>query len=605
MRVGSLFSGIGGFDRAAERCGMTVAWQVEVDRFARRVLKHHWPGVEQHGDIRAIDPGQLGAVDLLCGGWPCQGNSVAGKRGGHGDERSGLFSQILRLVDGMAPRPAFLVLENVPGLVSVNERRDFAGVIGELRRRGYVGCVRVLDAQYFGLAQRRKRLLFVAGLGAAGLRAVQLVLEGGVRHPAPRRQAGESVAASLTRGSSNGGVSYPGRRREDDVNLVTSPAERAKSNDPQREDMAAYVVFGGNRQAGPLDVATACNAKGGTGRMDFESETFISHTLRADGFDASEDGAGRGTPLVMMTGQPNQNGLGVTEDLTYTLDQSNRQAVAFDPTQITSPGNYSHPRAGDPCHPLASSAHPPAVAFCASEQMRSFATEAETAYTLQGHPQSEGSNVQYGVRQGASVRRLTPTECERLMGFPDGFTCLCGAADEYRQVLRMVWELACEEELSERASRELLSLATQTVLRLHLRQAPSGASRGLPTDFWAAAGAAALSDSREALRGVRHDRDADRPSPSKRRHPGQRDGQCGVPVRPVPHERALEAGELCGPSGGAEHPAPRLPWQDCQLEGMSIGICRCPDGPRYRALGNAIAVPVAEWVLRRVRDALS
>ena len=102
-----------------------------------------------------------------------------------------------------------------------------------------------------------------------------------------------------------------------------------------------FQCFGGNNTTGPIETATACNAKGGAGRMDFESETFVTHALRADGFDASEDGTGRGTPLV---------------------------AVAFDTTQITSAANYSNPKPGDPCHPLASTAHPPAIAFRAAGQ---------------------------------------------------------------------------------------------------------------------------------------------------------------------------------------------------------------------------------------------
>ncbi len=205
MTIGSLFSGIGGFDLAAERAGMDVAWQVEIEPFPRRILKRHWPEVERYEDIRAVDPARLRPVDVLCGGWPCQGNSIAGKRGGHGDERSGLFSEILRLVDGMDPRPRFLVLENVPGLLSVRDGGDFTAVIGELQGRGYVGCVRVLDARHFGVAQRRRRLFFVAGLGVDGLRAVHAFTEGGRRYPAPCGQSGERPAFSIAAESGRNG----------------------------------------------------------------------------------------------------------------------------------------------------------------------------------------------------------------------------------------------------------------------------------------------------------------------------------------------------------------------------------------------------------------
>lgn len=262
MTVGSLFSGIGLFDLAAERVWDpgTVRWQVEIGPFARRILTKHWPDVKRYEDIRTTDPAGLEPVDLVCGGWPCQGNSVAGQRQGHADARSGLFREILRLVDGMAPRPRFLLLENVPGLVSVNHGRDFRDVVTELRGRGYVGCVRRLDSQHFGLAQRRSRLFFVAGLGVAGTRAVQFVLESGVRYPAPGRAAREDVAGPL------GGVSPGGGWRGD---LDTS---------------GAYV-------SQPL------LAKSNSSHDD-SKETYVSATLTGEGHDASEDGTGHGAPLV-------------------------------------------------------------------------------------------------------------------------------------------------------------------------------------------------------------------------------------------------------------------------------------------------------------------
>lgn len=261
MRVLDLFAGIGGFSLAGERVGFSTTAFCEMDPFCRKVLLNQWPEVPRLDDIRAVDPLEVGRVDILTGGWPCQGNSVAGKRRGHSDDRSGLFSEILRLIDGMDPRPRFLVLENVPGLVSVSGGRDFAGCINELRRRGYVGCVRRLDAQYDGLAQRRARLFFVCGLGAEGLRAVQLVLEGGRRYPAPCREAGESVAALTANGVGTCGA----------------------------DDNQA--------QAGHL----------------------IAHTLRGEGFDASKDGTGRGTPLVASYRTSSNCGAWDTGDRTDAL----------------------------------------------------------------------------------------------------------------------------------------------------------------------------------------------------------------------------------------------------------------------------------------------
>jgi DNA (cytosine-5)-methyltransferase 1 len=155
------------------------------------------------------------------------------------------------------------------------------------------------------------------------------------------------------------------------------------------------MAFGGNNQAGPIDVATARNAcASASGRMDFESETFlvqpVAHSLRAEGFDASEDGTGRGTPLVPVHAfDARQSDVVQYGDMTGPLDTDGHSvAVAFDTTQITSAANYSNPKSGDPCHPLAAGAHAPAVAT------------------------------------SMAVRRLTPIECERLQGFPDDYTAI-------------------------------------------------------------------------------------------------------------------------------------------------------------------------------------
>jgi DNA (cytosine-5)-methyltransferase 1 len=220
---------------------------------------------------------------------------------------------------------------------------------------------------------------------------------------------------------------------------------------------AVAIAFGGNNTAGPIDVATACNAHGGPhGRCDFESETFVAHSLRADGFDASEDGTGRGTPLVPVMTLAIR-GRGDSHDLEYRDDgianavltpNGGRAgigvgAVAFDTTQITSPGNYSVPHPGDPCHPLASRQHPPAVAFDPTARQPewsldrplktdgplavAFKTDQEPEAhgdicpTLQ-KPSPSGGGQPTAVMTGMSVRRLIPRECERLQGFPDGWT---------------------------------------------------------------------------------------------------------------------------------------------------------------------------------------
>lgn len=136
--VGSLFAGIGGFDLAFERAGMSIAWQSEIDPKAAEVLARHWPSVPNLGDICAIDPATLQPVDVVCGGFPCQDLSIAGRRAGLAGEHSGLFYEIARLLDHL--RPDWVVLENVPGLLSSAGGRDMGAVLGTLADLGYLGA---------------------------------------------------------------------------------------------------------------------------------------------------------------------------------------------------------------------------------------------------------------------------------------------------------------------------------------------------------------------------------------------------------------------------------------------------------------------------------
>lgn len=158
----SLFSGIGGFDLGFERAGMQCAAQIEIDAKARAVLNRHFPAVPVMEDVRHAGKHNLPAVDLIAGGFPCQDVSVAGNRAGLAGERSGLWFEFLRIVTELAPK--WVVIENVPGLLSSNRGRDFAVILHGLVSVGYRVGWRVLDAQYFGLAQQRQRVFIVGSL---------------------------------------------------------------------------------------------------------------------------------------------------------------------------------------------------------------------------------------------------------------------------------------------------------------------------------------------------------------------------------------------------------------------------------------------------------
>lgn len=161
--VGSLFAGIGGFDLGFEQAGFTTAWQVEIEPHLREVLALRFPHARQFTDVREVGAHNLAPVDVLIGGFPCQDVSSMGARAGLAGQRTGLFWEVCRIVEEI--RPQWLVLENVVGLLTSNGGQDFATVLGALADRGYVGCWRVLDAQYFGVPQRRRRVFLVAGLG--------------------------------------------------------------------------------------------------------------------------------------------------------------------------------------------------------------------------------------------------------------------------------------------------------------------------------------------------------------------------------------------------------------------------------------------------------
>jgi len=155
LTVGSLFSGIGGLDLGLERAGMQVIWQSEIDPYACRVLKKHWPEVVNHGDIKRIQWGDVVRPDIICGGYPCQPFSTAGKRNGTDDPRH-LWPWVLTAISELRPR--YAILENVRGHLSLGG----LSVVGDLASIGYDTEWRVVSAASVGANHRRDRLIIVA-----------------------------------------------------------------------------------------------------------------------------------------------------------------------------------------------------------------------------------------------------------------------------------------------------------------------------------------------------------------------------------------------------------------------------------------------------------
>jgi DNA (cytosine-5)-methyltransferase 1 len=416
LKFGSVCSGIEAASVAWHPLGWTAAWVAEIEKFPSAVLAHHYPEVPNLGDMtdlpESIALGLVEAPDVLCGGTPCQAFSVAGLRRSLDDARGNLslvFCEIANAIDAARLDadldPAIIFWENVPGVLSTKDNAFgcfLAGLAGEddpLDPPGgkwaYAGVVsgpartvawRVLDAQYFGVAQRRRRVFVVASARADfDPVAVLFEFDGLRRDTAPSRKAGQSTAHStapcLT--SSGRGVSRTGDTRGQDPVVACRVA-----------------AYGGGNQAGEIEVATARNACASPkGRLDFESETFLvvpetAHTLRGEGFDGSKDGTGRGTPLVPV--------------------------LPFDTTQITHAANRSNPKAGDPCHPLAAGAHAPCVAY--TTKLHNTTSNNAGKLFEERTACLDANSPPPALLTATQVRRPTPTECERLQGFPDGYT---------------------------------------------------------------------------------------------------------------------------------------------------------------------------------------
>lgn len=324
----SLFAGIGGFDLGFKRAGMICKQQVEIDDRCNEVLAHHWPDIQRFGDVRDVGRHNLKTVDLIAGGFPCQDVSVAGKRTGLAGERSGLWFEFHRVLEELGPR--WVVVENVPGLLSSNGGRDFAVILRGLVELGYGVCWRVFDAQYDGVAQRRRRVFVVGSLGDGCAAEVLFERESSAWDPPPGRETGKDIATTVIKGA----------------------------------------AIGRKPEAGP------------------------------------------------------QWGEFLSDGSVYTLNTTEVHGIVQHALS-------AHNQRNDP-------------------DGEHFVIEPVAATLVSPHKQGEltPSNIARALRAGAShsyqgvgVRRLTPTECERLQGFPDGWTAVNGMKDSPRY--RMLGNAVC------------------------------------------------------------------------------------------------------------------------------------------------------------------
>ncbi len=371
------------------------------------------------GDFTRIGAGDVGTIELLAGGTPCQSFSVAGKRAGLDDPRGNLTIEFARLAGRL--RPLWLVWENVPGVLSIDRGRTFGAFLGMLGQLGYGLAYRVLDAQYFGVPQRRRRVFVVGHLGdwraAAAVLLERHSLSG---YPPPRPEARQGATSGVAVGPSGGRFTN------------TAPTLDARCKDGVvRNQLGAGVLA-------PACATSRCLNAGGMGRQDFETETLIAHALSADGFDASEDGTGRGVPVVPIAFSVKDHGgdgarvaptLRGMQHIHSHANGGGQLAVAFAQNQAGDvlSGEIMHALG---TNPNATGRNAPTVAFTlhGSDGTAGTATPASIAGAVRTRAPGSIENSSTTVAQrGLAVRRLTPRECERLQGFPDDYTLV-----EYR-----------------------------------------------------------------------------------------------------------------------------------------------------------------------------
>ena len=220
MKAISLFAGVGGFDLALTRNGAEVVASVEIDKNARKILEKQFPNTTHLEDVKNVTGQQLfdlgfNADGIIVGGFPCQDLSVAGKRRGLAGERSGLFFEVVRLLE--ETKAKWFILENVPGLLSSNGGRDLGIVIGALAELGYGVAYRILDAQYFGVPQRRRRIFIVGCLGDDGRTPAKIlsISEGRSRYLEESQQKRKSSTRPTSKSVGAFGESSFGQFRDD------------------------------------------------------------------------------------------------------------------------------------------------------------------------------------------------------------------------------------------------------------------------------------------------------------------------------------------------------------------------------------------------------
>ena len=294
MIYGSVCSGIEAATMAWHPLGWKASFFSEIEKFPRQVLAHHYPNTPLHGDFTTIQKEDYEPIELLVGGTPCQSFSVAGLRAGLNDPRGNLMLEFGALAKRLQPK--WLVWENVPGVLSSNGGRDFGSFLAMLGELGYGFSYRVLDAQYYGVPQRRRRVFVIGHIGSWQRAAAVLFERDSLQgNPAPSRGEGKEVAGTLTKDAFNGGAG--GRPDGAAGNHFLAWPNSTCSGKP---------TFG--------TLMANCGTKQWLGNQEALSGDYHVYGLAANTIGRKPENGG--------------NGNGFNEEVSYTLTKTDQHAVA-------------------------------------------------------------------------------------------------------------------------------------------------------------------------------------------------------------------------------------------------------------------------------------
>ena len=384
MRYVSVCSGIEAATVAWHHMGWQPAWFSEIEPFPSAVLRHHYPDIRNMGDMTKYGEWPDEPVDLLVGGTPCQSFSVAGLRAGLADPRGGLMLTYLEIARRYRPR--WIVWENVPGVLSSNGGRDFGSFLGALGQLGYGWAYRVLDAQWFGVAQRRRRVFVVGYLGDGHRPAKVLFERESVRRDTPpSRETREEVAGTIA-------------------------ARFGISRNNHEECVAARMVaFGEYVDDGTASTMKLRDYKDAT---DLVAQSYFSDdpaTTICANEQRTYTNEGAGFKLRNCVAQPvhyrkSRRAQSTSDHETWVQDEAANTLNCFDVGDVRAVDVVTQPFIGG-----------------IDYENNAHGMDEPTGPLLKGSPTGGGRPLP-AIATMMQVRRLTVTECERLQGFPDGYT---------------------------------------------------------------------------------------------------------------------------------------------------------------------------------------